>query len=56
MVLAAGTGWSTSARAEAATPTVAVIEVSGRIDPIVADFIRDSLRTAERGGSEALVI
>ncbi|MBV9042499.1 MAG: hypothetical protein JOZ68_15965 [Acidimicrobiia bacterium] len=56
MVLAAGTGWSTSARAQAATPTVAVIEVNGRIDPIVADFIRDSLRTAERGSSEVLVI
>src|SRR4051794_19531114 len=35
---------------------VDVIEVSGRIDPIVADFIDDSLRAAERGGSEALVI
>src|SRR3954452_20928439 len=37
-------------------PTVDVIEVSGRVDPIVADFILDSLRTAERGHSEALVI
>jgi membrane-bound serine protease (ClpP class) len=37
-------------------PAVDVIEVSGRVDPIVADFILDSLRTAERSGSEALVI
>ena len=35
---------------------VDVIEVSGRVDPIVADFITDSLRTAERDRSEALVI
>jgi membrane-bound serine protease (ClpP class) len=42
--------------APAATPTVAVIEVSGRIDPIVADFIHDSLGATERTGSEALVI
>jgi membrane-bound serine protease (ClpP class) len=33
-----------------------VIEVSGRVDPIVADFISDSVRTAERDRSEALVI
>ena len=56
VVLAVGTGRSTPAHAQAATQTVAVIEVSGRIDPIVADFIRDSLRTAERASSEALVI
>ena len=56
VVLAVGTSSSTPARAQAARPTVAVIEVSGRIDPIVADFIRDSLRTAESAGSEALVI
>src|SRR5207302_125319 len=40
----------------AAAQSVDVIEVSGRIDPIVADFITDSLRTAERDRSEALVI
>lgn len=56
VVLAVGTARSTPARAQAASPTVAVIEVSGRIDPIVADFIRDSLRTAERDSSEVLVI
>ena len=44
-----------SARA-APTQAVDVIEVSGRIDPIAADFIDDALRAAERGGSEALVI
>jgi membrane-bound serine protease (ClpP class) len=40
----------------APTRAVDVIEVSGRIDPITADFIGGSLRAAERGGSEALVI
>src|SRR5260370_4714666 len=45
------------APAHAAPPqAVDVIEVSGRIDPIVAGFINDSLRAAERGGREALVI
>src|SRR3954467_9845203 len=44
-----------SARA-APTQAVDVIDVSGRIDPIVADFITDSIRTAERDQSEALVI
>jgi len=44
--------------AHAQTPkgAVDVIEVSGRVDPIVADFVLDSLRTAERDNSEALVI
>jgi membrane-bound serine protease (ClpP class) len=37
-------------------PAVDVIEVSGRVDPIVVDFILDSLRSAERSSSEALVI
>jgi len=46
---------STAAPAAAAR-TVDVIEVSGRVDPIVADFISDSLRTAEHDNSEALVI
>jgi membrane-bound serine protease (ClpP class) len=44
-----------SARA-APTQAVDVIEVSGRVDPIVADFINDSVRTAESDHSEALVI
>ncbi|MBV8982739.1 MAG: hypothetical protein JO086_17710 [Acidimicrobiia bacterium] len=56
MVLAVGSGLSTPARAQSAKPTVDVIEVSGRIDPIVADYVRDSLRTAERARSEVLVI
>jgi membrane-bound serine protease (ClpP class) len=51
LLLAAGAG------ADAApTKAVDVIEVSGRIDPILADFIGSSLRAAERGRSEALVI
>ena len=45
------------ARAQpSATTGVDVIEVSGRVDPIVADFVGASLRTAERDGSEVLVI
>src|SRR5436305_14687333 len=55
--LLAGVVLAVSAPAHAAPkPAVDVIEVSGRVDPIVADFILDSLRTAERGHSEALVI
>jgi membrane-bound serine protease (ClpP class) len=45
-----------SAARAAPTQAVDVIEVSGRVDPIVADFILDSVRTAERDRSEALVI
>ena len=48
-------GLSTPVHA-APTRTIDVIEVSGRVDPIVVDFIDDSLRAAERGRSEALVI
>ena len=44
------------ARAQSGTPAVDVIEVSGRVDPIVADFVGDSLRAAERSRSEALVL
>src|SRR2546423_11942562 len=40
----------------APTQAVDVIEVSGRVDPIVADFINDAVRTAERDRSEVLVI
>ena len=45
------------AHAEARTTgAVDVIEVSGRVDPIVADFVGDALRSAERAHSEALVV
>lgn len=33
-----------------------MIAVDGRIDPVLADFIRDSIRKAEDTGAEALVI
>lgn len=39
-----------------ARPLVDVIEVSGRIDPIVADFVHDALAAAERSRSEVLII
>src|SRR5437763_9530932 len=42
--------------AGAARQTVDVIEVDGRIDPVVAAFVTDTVRSAERGHSEALVI
>ena len=45
-----------TAHAQTAKGAVDVIEVSGRVDPIVADFVLDSVRTAERDNSEALVI
>jgi len=40
----------------ASAGTVDVIEVSARIDPVVADFVTDAVRSAERARSEALVI
>src|SRR5437763_1127828 len=42
--------------AGAARQTVDVIEVDGRIDPVVAAFVTDTVRSAERGHAEALVI
>jgi membrane-bound serine protease (ClpP class) len=56
VLLIAGAGMSRPARAQSAKQTVDVIEVSGRIDPIVSDYIQHSLRTAEADNSEALVI
>jgi membrane-bound serine protease (ClpP class) len=40
----------------AAPPPVDVIEVSGRIDAIEADFVARSVAAAERGGSQFLVV
>src|SRR5205809_7816268 len=42
--------------AAASRQTVDVIEVSGRLDPVVADFVIDAVRSAERSHSVALVI
>jgi membrane-bound serine protease (ClpP class) len=33
-----------------------VVEVSGRVDPVVADFVRQAIASAARSGSEVLVI
>src|SRR5687768_17085449 len=44
------------AAAAATRPHVDVIEVNGLVDPIVADFVGDALRSAERSGAVALVI
>jgi membrane-bound serine protease (ClpP class) len=43
-------------RAAPATRAVDVIEVSGRIDPIEADFVKRSLRQAEQNDDEVLVL
>jgi len=51
-----GFGWGGAASAAPGAGGVDVIEVSGRIDPLVKDFIGDSLRRAERAASVALVI
>jgi membrane-bound serine protease (ClpP class) len=56
VLLAFSAPLSAHAAPAAATRAVDVIEVSGRVDPIVADFILDSVRTAERDHSDALVI
>jgi membrane-bound serine protease (ClpP class) len=45
-----------AAPAKAAVKAVDVIEVSGRIDPIVVDFVSDAVRSAERAHSELLLI
>ena len=42
--------------AEAAEPTVEVIEVSGLLDDVLADFIEDSIAGAERRGALGLVL
>jgi membrane-bound serine protease (ClpP class) len=44
------------AHGAAATPTVDVIEVSGLVDAIVADFVEHALADAERASSLALVV
>ena len=45
----------TAAGAQAAS-VIDVVEVSGRIDPVVADFIRGALRSSAEAKSEVLVI
>jgi len=45
-----------SAQAPAKTRAVDVIEVSGRIDPIQADFVKRSITQAEKDDDEVLVI
>lgn len=45
-----------AAGAQRATPHVDVIEVIGLVDGVQVDFVTDALRSAEKGGAEALVI
>ncbi len=45
-----------AARAQEAAGTVDVVEVSGRIDPVVSDFIRRAIAGAAKAKSEVLVI
>lgn len=44
------------AAAQEAAGVIDVVEVSGRIDPVVADFIRGAIASADRARSEVLVI
>lgn len=53
---AAGQEEGDDAGAPAAGATVDVIEVSGLIDPVVADFVTGAIDTAEAEGSVALVL
>jgi membrane-bound serine protease (ClpP class) len=55
-VLAAG---PTAAQAQAPSPDVGIIdvvEVSGRIDPVVSDFVRRAIASAAKARSEVLVV
>src|SRR5437588_1168811 len=54
--LCLGLWWPASAGATPPAGGIDVIEVSGSIDPVVRDFIADSLRRAERAASVALVV
>lgn len=44
------------AQTDAPQRHVDVVQVSGWIDPVVADFVTTSLRASERGGAEALIL
>lgn len=47
---------SAQQEAAGARPFVNVVQVSGHLDPVLADFIGDAINESERGGAEALVI
>ena len=55
-VLAVFAAAPAASAARAPTPHVDVIEVIGLVDAVQVDFVSDALRSAERGGAEALVI
>ena len=56
-MLAAGPWWAGPAGAqEGRRPFVNVVQVSGYLDPVVADFLGDAIAESERTGAEALVI
>ena len=44
------------AHGQAPAPFVNVVQVSGLIDPVIADFLSDAIEDSERDGAEALVI
>lgn len=45
-----------TARAQTAQPFVNVVQVSGLIDPVIADFLADAIEDSEHDGAEALVV
>jgi membrane-bound serine protease (ClpP class) len=57
---ALATGWGAAApsgaQSEPGRPFVNVVQVTGYLDPIMADFLERAVAESERGGAEALVL
>lgn len=58
VALAAALWWSSPLGAQDAAPRrfVNVVQVSGYLDPVMADFVERAVAESERGGAEALVL
>ena len=55
-LLALGVAHAGPAAAESKAPTVSVIQISGLLDRVQADFWRSSITQADKLGDEALVV
>nr|MBA2438457.1 hypothetical protein [Acidimicrobiia bacterium] len=58
---AVATGWAGTVPAGAqgageGRPFVNVVQVTGYLDPIMADFLERAVAESERGGAEALIL